>query len=102
MFYAGRVSSPNFAAKESVELYPSDLLLSIRFASAVWTKRLLSRELFRYNSGMRKVCVLVSRAMADMAQDPDKVYSAIRENNLTQLKTLLDQKGSASVADSRG
>ncbi len=36
-----------------------------------------------------------------MAQDPDKFYSAIRENNLTQLKALLSQESSA-VADGRG
>ncbi len=38
-----------------------------------------------------------------MAQTPDRVperfYSAIRDNNLTQLKVLLDQKASADAAD---
>jgi len=37
-----------------------------------------------------------------MAQDAEKFYSAIRENHLTELKVLLDQKGGAGVADSRG
>src|SRR5579862_9707891 len=48
---------------------------------------------------MRKVCVLAIMAVAAMAQDPGKFYSAIRENNLTQLKALLDQKASADAAD---
>jgi ankyrin repeat protein len=51
---------------------------------------------------MRKACVLAMIAVAAMAQDPGKFYSAVRENNLTQLKALLDQKGSADVADDRG
>ena len=51
---------------------------------------------------MRKACVLATIAMAAMAQDPDKFYSVIRENNLTQLKVLLGQQSSAAVADSRG
>src|SRR5215469_5600650 len=51
---------------------------------------------------MRTACVLVMIAATAMAQDPEKFYSAIRENNLTQLKVLLDQKGSADVADNRG
>jgi ankyrin repeat protein len=38
----------------------------------------------------------------DVAKTPDQFYSAIRENNLAQLKTLLDQKGSANVTDDRG
>ncbi len=37
-----------------------------------------------------------------MAQDPEKFYSAIRQNNLTELKALLDQKADANVADDRG
>ena len=41
-------------------------------------------------------------AMAAMAQDPDKVFSAIRENNLGMLKDLLNQKGNAGAADNRG
>ena len=50
-------------------------------------------------------------AVAAMAQEPEKTpekfYSAIRENNLTQLKALLHQdekarKGNANVADDRG
>src|SRR5579862_3267431 len=48
---------------------------------------------------MRKVCVLAIMAVAAMAQEPEKFYSAIRENNLTQLKALLDQKASAGTAD---
>src|ERR1035438_2650529 len=60
---------------------------------------------------MRKACVLTMLAVAAMAQEPEKTpekfYSAIRENNLTQLKALLHQdekarKGSANVADDRG
>ena len=55
---------------------------------------------------MRKACVLAMIAVAAMAQQPEnapeKFYSAIRENNLTQLKALLEQKGSANVADDRG
>ena len=56
---------------------------------------------------MRKACVLAMIAVAAMAQEPEKFYSAIRENNLTQLKALLRQnekaqKGSANVADDRG
>src|SRR5579863_6684268 len=55
-----------------------------------------------YNPAMRKVCVLAMIAVAAMAQDSEKFYSVIRENNLTQLKALLDSKGSANVADDRG
>jgi ankyrin repeat protein len=51
---------------------------------------------------MWKACVLAMIAVAAMAQDPEKFYSAIRENNLTQLNALLDQKASAAVADNRG
>jgi ankyrin repeat protein len=50
---------------------------------------------------MRKACVLATIAVAAMAQDPERFYSAIRENNLTQLKALLDQKGSAGIVDDR-
>ena len=57
---------------------------------------------FRYNPGMRKACLLATIAIAAMAQDPDQFYSAIRENNLPQLKALLGQKSDAAVADSRG
>jgi ankyrin repeat protein len=57
-------------------------------------------------SAMRNACLLAMVAAAllgqDVAKTPDQFYSAIRENNLTQLKTLLDQKGSANVADDRG
>ena len=52
---------------------------------------------------MRKACVLAMIGVAAMAQDPEKFYSAIRENNLTQLKALLEgQKANANVADNRG
>jgi ankyrin repeat protein len=51
---------------------------------------------------MRKVLVLAAIAIAAMAQDTDKFYSVIRENNLTQLKALLGQRSDAAVADSRG
>jgi ankyrin repeat protein len=52
------------------------------------------------------MCVLAMIALAAMAQgtgkDPEKFYSAIRENNLAQLKALLDQTASADVADRHG
>lgn len=53
---------------------------------------------------MRKACVLAMLAVAAMAQEPEKFYSAIRDNNLTELKALLDQKttdqkATADVAD---
>jgi len=51
---------------------------------------------------MRKVCLLAAIAIAAMAQDPEKFYSVIRENDLTQLKVLLGQESNAAVADSRG
>jgi ankyrin repeat protein len=55
---------------------------------------------------MRNACLLGMIAGAvlgqDVAKTPDQFYAAIRENNLAQLKTLLDQKGSANVADDRG
>ncbi len=59
---------------------------------------------------MGKACVLALIAVAAMAQvqekDPEKFYSAIRDNNLTQLKALLngrtDQKANADVADNHG
>jgi ankyrin repeat protein len=51
---------------------------------------------------MRKACVLAMIAVTAMAQAPEKFYSAIRENNLIQLKALLDQKASADIADDRG
>ena len=46
-------------------------------------------------------------AVAAMAQEPEKFYSSIRENNLTQLRALLRQnekaqKESANVADGNG
>ena len=46
--------------------------------------------------------VLATIAIAAMAQDPEKFYSVIRENNLPQLKALLGQQSDAAVADSRG
>jgi ankyrin repeat protein len=51
---------------------------------------------------VRKACVLAAIAIAAMAQDADKFYSAIRENNLTELKALLGQGSGAAVADRRG
>src|ERR1041385_3091971 len=54
---------------------------------------------------MRKACGLAMFAMVGtiaIAQEPEKFYSAIRENNLTQLKALLGSKASAPVADDRG
>jgi len=67
----------------------------------IWERR-TRLATFRYNPDMRKVCMLATMAIAAMAQDPDKFYSVIRENNLTQLKVLLGQQSSAAVADSRG
>lgn len=56
-----------------------------------------------YNPTMRNVCLLAMIAMAGMAQEqPEKFYSAIRDNNLPQLKSLLDSKASANAADDRG
>lgn len=46
--------------------------------------------------------MLAMIAVAAMAQEPEQFYSAIRENNLAQLKALLDQKASANLADPRG
>src|ERR1700733_3042907 len=51
---------------------------------------------------MRRACVLAMIAVAAMAQEPEQFYSAIRDNNLTQLKALLDQKASPNLADPRG
>ena len=56
---------------------------------------------------MRKACVFALFAAAAMAQDPEKFYSAIRDNNLTELKALInqeatDQKASADTADDHG
>jgi ankyrin repeat protein len=50
---------------------------------------------------MQKSCVLAMLAVAAMAQDPENFYSAIRENNVAQLKALLDQKGSVDITDDR-
>src|SRR5580704_275972 len=55
---------------------------------------------FGYNPCMRKACVLAMMAMAGtfgIAQEPEKFYSAIRDNNLAQLKTLLEPKATASM-----
>lgn len=55
---------------------------------------------------MWKAFVLALFAMAAMAQETgkvsDKFYSAIRENNLAQLKALLGQPGNEAVTDDRG
>ncbi|MGA2879560.1 MAG: ankyrin repeat domain-containing protein [Bryobacteraceae bacterium] len=51
---------------------------------------------------MGKACVLALIAVAALAQEPEQFYSAIRENNLAQLKALLDQKASANLADHHG
>ncbi len=60
---------------------------------------------------MGKTCLLGMLAVAAMAQgverDPERFYSAIRDNNFTQLKALLDQKAtdqkaSADTPDNRG
>jgi ankyrin repeat protein len=55
---------------------------------------------------MRTACLLAMITAAvtgqEMAKTPDQFYAAIRENNLAQLKTLLDQKDSANVKDDRG
>ena len=52
---------------------------------------------------MRKACVLAMLAVAAMAQEPEKFYSAIRENNLTQLKALLEgPTAKADVPDNHG
>jgi ankyrin repeat protein len=55
---------------------------------------------------MRKACLLAMLAVSAMAQsperDPEKFYSAIRGNNLTELKTLLDQKAIPDAADDHG
>ncbi len=51
---------------------------------------------------VRNACVLAMIALAALAQgaesDPEKFYSAIRDNNLTELKALLDQKASDQKA----
>jgi ankyrin repeat protein len=51
---------------------------------------------------MRIACLLAMFAVAAMAQsterDPEKFYSAIRNNNLTELKALLDQKATDQKA----
>ena len=51
---------------------------------------------------MRNVCLLAMLALAAVAQTPDPVFSAIRENHLAGLKELLRQKTNATTADTRG
>ncbi len=51
---------------------------------------------------MRSACLLAMFAVLSLAQDPEKFYSAIRDNNLPQMHALLDQKASANVADNHG
>ncbi len=55
---------------------------------------------------MRKACLVAVFAAVAAAQspekDPERFYSAIRDNNLTELKALLDQKVAADTADNRG
>ncbi|MBV8903699.1 MAG: ankyrin repeat domain-containing protein [Acidobacteriia bacterium] len=51
---------------------------------------------------MRTACVLAAIAVAAMAQEPEPFYSAIRENNLAQLKTLLARGRNTQAADDRG
>ncbi len=51
---------------------------------------------------MLKASLFAMIAISAMAQDPDQIYSVIRENNLTQLKALLGQNSTAAVDDSRG
>jgi ankyrin repeat protein len=41
-------------------------------------------------------------AVVATAQDSDKIYSAIRENNVAQLKTLIENKEASTAADNRG
>jgi len=48
---------------------------------------------------MRKACVLAMIAAAALAQQPEKFYAAIRENNLTHLKSLLHQDEKAPVRE---
>jgi ankyrin repeat protein len=52
---------------------------------------------------MGKACLLAIIAVAASAQEPDKFYSAIRENNLAELKALLHQPNPADhPPDRRG
>jgi ankyrin repeat protein len=56
---------------------------------------------------MRMACVFALVAVASLsktaaAEDADRFYSAIRDNKLTELKTILDQKASANLADDHG
>lgn len=46
--------------------------------------------------------MLAMFAVAAMAQNADDFYFAIRENNLAQLKSLLDHEANPNLADSRG
>lgn len=51
---------------------------------------------------MWKACALALLAVAALAQDADKFYAPIRENNLTELGKLLDHGASVNAADDRG
>lgn len=55
---------------------------------------------------MRKACALATIALALTAQEggktSDKFYTAIRDNNLAELKQLAGDKASANAADDRG
>jgi ankyrin repeat protein len=51
---------------------------------------------------VRNACALALFAFAALGQEPEQFYSAIRENNLSQLKSLLEQKAGANLADNRG
>jgi ankyrin repeat protein len=67
----------------------------------------MTQAWFVYNPTMRRACLLALAAAAAMGQaqeksDPEKIYSAIRENNLTQLKALIENKEAANLADNRG
>jgi len=51
---------------------------------------------------MGKACVLALIAVVALAQEPENFYSTIRENNLAELKGLVEQKASANLADHHG
>ena len=61
-----------------------------------------SKHIIGYNPRMRSACLLAMFAVLSLAQDPEKFYSAIRDNNLAQMNALLDQKASANLADNHG
>jgi len=54
--------------------------------------------------GVRVIALAAMAAFAivAVAQDADQIYSAIRENNLAQLKGLLEQKTNVNLEDRRG